>query len=53
MTYLEKASELQDEIRHGINHSDDISLTVVEEWNRIINLIMYSGTKDWDDEYEA
>ena len=24
MTYLEKAEELQEKIRHGINHSDEI-----------------------------
>ena len=51
MTYLEKADELQDEIRHGINHSDEIELGVVEEWNRIIQDVMY-GSKRWEDEYK-
>ena len=53
MTYLEKAEELQDEIRHGINHSDEIKLSVVKEWNSLINDVMYGGKKDWDDEYEV
>ena len=52
VTYLEKAQELKEEIRHGISHSDEICLGVVEEWNRIIGLIMYGGPIGWHDEYE-
>ena len=51
MTYLERADELQDEIRDGINHSDEIELSVVEEWNKIVVDVMY-GDKHWDDEYK-
>ena len=53
MTYIEKAGELQDEIRHSINHSGLIDLKVVEEWNELILDVMYSGEKSWEDEYEA
>lgn len=50
MTYLDRASELQDEIRHNIGHSEEITLNVVNEWNEIITDVMY-GEKHWDDEY--
>lgn len=51
MTYSDRATELQDDIRHDLNHSDEISLDSVKEWNRIICDVMY-GSKTWDDEYK-
>lgn len=51
MTYLEKATELELDIKHDLNHSDEIDLNTVKEWNELINDI-YSQVKDWDDEYE-
>lgn len=51
MTYLDRATELEEDIRHDISHSDEISIDVVEEWNRIIQDVMY-GSKTWDDEYK-
>ena len=51
MTYLERIDELQYEIRYGMNHSDEIELSVIVEWNKIIEDVMY-GDKHWDDEYK-
>ena len=51
MTYLEKAAELQENIKHNLNHSDEIDLNVVKEWNELIGDI-YGQIKTWDDEYE-
>lgn len=51
MTYLDRAGELQDSIRHDINHSDEISLSEVVEWNNIVSEVM-GGNKKWDDEYK-
>lgn len=50
MTYLDRATELEEDIKHDINHSDEISLSSVMEWNQIIQDVMY-GTKNWDDEF--
>jgi hypothetical protein len=50
MTYLDKCGELEDKIKHCINHSDEIDLNVVKEWNELIGDI-YGQIKDWDDEY--
>lgn len=50
MTYLDRCGELQDEIRHCINHSDEIDSSVVEERNELIGDI-YGQIKDWGDEY--
>lgn len=51
MTYLEKISELKEDIQHDLNHSDCISLSAIKEHNRIIDEVMY-GDKGWDDEYK-
>lgn len=51
MTYLEKATELELDIKHDLNHSDEIDLDQVKEWNALINTI-YGQIKTWEDEYE-
>ena len=51
MTYLDRIRELNDSLMHDIHHSDEISISEVEERNRIVQDVMY-GTKDWDDEYK-
>lgn len=50
MTYLNRASELQEDIMHDLNHSDEISLESVKEWNDIVAEVM-GGEKDWYDVY--
>ena len=50
MTYLDRITELNDSIMHDIHHSDTISISEVEERNRIVKEVMY-GTIDWDNEY--
>lgn len=50
MTYEEMATELENDIKHDINHSNTISLESVEKWNRIITAVMY-GSTNWRDEY--
>lgn len=52
MTYLEKATELELDIKHDLNHSDEIDLNTVKEWNDLIGDI-YGQIKDWEDEYET
>lgn len=51
MTYLDRVEELKEEIRDNIHHSDNISLDTFNEYNRIIDHVMY-GSKTWDDEYK-
>ena len=51
MTYLDRANELEEDIKHDINHSNEISLDSVREWNHIIGEVM-GGNKRWDDEYK-
>ena len=51
MTYLDRATELEEDIKHNLNHSDEISLSAVIEWNRIVGEVM-GGDKKWDDEYK-
>ena len=50
MTYLDRITELNDNIMHDIHHSDEISISEVEERNWIAQEVM-GGIKDWDDEY--
>lgn len=51
MTYLDRVAELTDDIRRDMDCSDQISLSVVEEYNKLIFDVMISCTKNWDDEY--
>lgn len=51
MTYLDRIEELNDSIMHDIHHTDEISISEIEERNRIVQDVM-CGTKDWDDEYK-
>ena len=50
MTYLDRITELNEEIMDNIHHSDEIFLSVIEERNHIIGEVM-GGNKDWDDKY--
>ena len=51
MTYLERVTELQEEIISNIHHSEEISLNTFNEYNRIIDDVMYDD-KEWNDEYK-
>lgn len=51
MRYIDKATELKEIIRHDIDNSNEISLSVVEEWNKLLYEI-YDGSKTWYDEYK-